>query len=159
MTRQPIAIGIVLHDRQVLVGLRARDPWAGYAEFPGGKVLPGETPEAAAGREVLEECGLEVRVERLHSRSRFDDARGGIELHFFLCRLSTDRGTTELRAPFHWVPIQELDSLRFPPANAAVLRWLVRSESGRPRPAAPGLPSEDSTTPETSSGSTQPRSS
>lgn len=139
MTRQPIAVGIVLHHGRVPVGVRARDPWAGYAEFPGGKVLPGETPEAAAQREVREESGLHVLVERLHSRTPVDGADGGIELHFFLCRLSTDGGATELRHPFRWVPIRELDGLRFPPANAPVLRWL-RSASGDHRQEAPGTP-------------------
>jgi ADP-ribose pyrophosphatase YjhB (NUDIX family) len=34
-------------------------------EFPGGKLLPGESPEAGAVRECLEETGLTVRITRV----------------------------------------------------------------------------------------------
>ena len=44
-----VAVAVVEHASKVLVGRRpAGKPLAGLWEFPGGKVLPGETPEEAA---------------------------------------------------------------------------------------------------------------
>ena len=57
--------GISPEGGQFLVGLRPEGSHlAGCAEFPGGKVEPGEKPSAAAVRECAEETGLAVRSER-----------------------------------------------------------------------------------------------
>jgi 8-oxo-dGTP diphosphatase len=61
-----VAVAIVTSDLGVLVG-RRRDrhpPWT----FPGGKIELGESPEAAAVRETLEETGLWVRATGVISR-------------------------------------------------------------------------------------------
>lgn len=50
----------VIRDGRVLAALRPGP--AGGWEFPGGKVEPGETDEAAAARELREELGLEIRI-------------------------------------------------------------------------------------------------
>jgi 8-oxo-dGTP diphosphatase len=51
---------IVLRRDSVLMVKRAREPFAGYWSFPGGRVEPGEPAEETARRELLEETGLPV---------------------------------------------------------------------------------------------------
>ena len=64
--------------------LRAEPPEAGRWSVPGGKVEPGETFEVAAAREVLEETGITVRIERELGTLDRPDGRGGIyEIHDF----------------------------------------------------------------------------
>jgi mutator protein MutT len=54
-----VAIAVLEHNGKFLVGVRPPGvPLAGLAEFPGGKIDLGETPEAAAIRECREETGL-----------------------------------------------------------------------------------------------------
>lgn len=56
MSPQSIAIAVVQRGEQFLIGQRPLGvALAGLWEFPGGKVLPGESPEAAAVRECQEE--------------------------------------------------------------------------------------------------------
>ena len=58
------AVGIIL-DKNDLVLLAERPlgkPWAGYWEFPGGKVESNETPEVALKRELLEELGISATL-------------------------------------------------------------------------------------------------
>jgi 8-oxo-dGTP diphosphatase len=67
-----VAVAVVTSELGVLIGRRVdgAPPWA----FPSGKVEPGESPDAAAVREVLEETGLTVRPvgvlgQRMHPQT------------------------------------------------------------------------------------------
>jgi 8-oxo-dGTP diphosphatase len=53
---------VVLHEGRVLLVQRGRPPALGKWSLPGGLVDLGETTSAAARREVVEECGIEVRL-------------------------------------------------------------------------------------------------
>lgn len=130
----PISVAIVLDGDRVLVGKRAAEAaLGGYAEFPGGKVEAGESPESAAIRECREETGLEVEVtKRLDSiEYQYDHAKVAIE--FFLCELADSKDSTDStksrgqqpQCPFTWVPLNQLGEHSFPPANQAVVRRLL----------------------------------
>jgi 8-oxo-dGTP diphosphatase len=55
---------VVLDGDRVLLGVRNKEPNRGRWVLPGGKVNPFESIDAAAQREIREETGLEVIVER-----------------------------------------------------------------------------------------------
>lgn len=59
-----LAVGAVVLDARgrVLLVRRRHPPSAGEWSLPGGHVEPGETPEAAVAREVLEETAVRARV-------------------------------------------------------------------------------------------------
>ncbi len=64
--RKLIVAGLVIDEGRVLLTQRLASgshplEW----EFPGGKVEPGESPEAALARELAEEVGLKVEVGRI----------------------------------------------------------------------------------------------
>lgn len=58
-----VACALVDADGRVLIAQRPQGKQlAGLWEFPGGKIEPGETPEAAVVRELREELGIETRI-------------------------------------------------------------------------------------------------
>lgn len=116
-----VVIGLVRRGDTFLVGWRQAEPMAGAAEFPGGKVEPGETLEAALLREVREESGLEVAVDDWRREVRHTYPHGRLCLTFILCHPLND---AEPIAPFAWIPRQKLAALPFPGANEIVLRDL-----------------------------------
>lgn len=75
---------LVRPDGQVLLAQRpAGKPYAGYWEFPGGKLEPGETPRAALARELVEELGINVRRAAPWLVQEFVYPHAHVELHFF----------------------------------------------------------------------------
>lgn len=48
-----------MSDERLLMVLRGRGPGVGKWSIPGGRVEPGETPEQAVVREVMEETGVD----------------------------------------------------------------------------------------------------
>jgi 8-oxo-dGTP diphosphatase len=80
---------VVLHEAKVLLVLRGQPPAEGVWAIPGGSVELGETLQAAAEREVLEETGLHVRAgeiiytfEAIHR-----DEMGRVKFHYVIIDL------------------------------------------------------------------------
>jgi len=122
--RIKIAVAVVRHDGRFLIGPRGEGvPLAGLWEFPGGKVMPNETPERAAERECREETGLIVYVTGVYAVELHDYDHGRLELHFFACDLRGPK--VRPNKPFRWVRRDELDRYQFPQANACLIHRLT----------------------------------
>ncbi len=121
-----IGIAVVEHGGRFLIGTRGPDsPLPGYAEFPGGKCFPDESPQDCAVRESLEETGLAITVERLLLRREYTYPHAIVDLHFYLCHPATGADVAEDHLGFRWVPRSELPRLKLPEANAPVVELLL----------------------------------
>lgn len=129
-----VAVAVVRLRGRVLVGTRRDAPYAGYAEFPGGKCQPGESPECCVVRECSEETGIAVVPLRVLDRVRAEIAGRCVELTFFDCVPAAEATAwPAAEGHFRWVTREELPGLRFPPANERVLRMLMEQPGGMAR--------------------------
>lgn len=122
-----VAAALVDADGRVLVQRRPEGkPMAGLWEFPGGKVEPGETPEAALIRELHEELGIETWGSCLAPAAFASEPLGQrhLILLLYVCRkwrgIPEARHATELR----WVRPLELHGLDMPPADRPLIGLL-----------------------------------
>ncbi len=83
-----VAAALIVRDREVLIGQRRADqPMALLWEFPGGKIEPGESPQEALARELVEELGIRAEVGPAVTRIRHNYRGGGaVDLQFFAVR-------------------------------------------------------------------------
>ena len=120
----PIAVAVVEHLGRFLIQQRpAGVPLAGLWEFPGGKVRPGETPEAAAARECLEETGLAVVVGPPYPQVVRQYEHDKVRLSFFRCTLADAPPPTS--GDYRWVTPAQLADYEFPAANSALVAMLA----------------------------------
>jgi 8-oxo-dGTP diphosphatase len=125
-----VAIAVVEANDRFLVGVRPEGvPLAGLAEFPGGKVEDGESPETAAIRECFEETGLAVSVTEKYFSKVHQYEHGLLVIHFFRCRLlaASSLNTCLPQLPFRWVTAEELATLEFPAANQQLTEALLKA--------------------------------
>ena len=128
-----IAIAVVEWNGKYLIGVRdERAVLAGYDEFPGGKMLSGESPAAAGERECVEETGVVVEaLEPVLPPIAHEYAHGAVELLFLRCRLREEQNSIP-QPPFRWVTADELRTLKFPAANQPVVERLLRATHATP---------------------------
>ena len=102
----------------------------GYWEFPGGKVEPGESDEAALVREMREELDAGVTVLELIFSVLHAYPDRTVELRFYACDLTGPPPRPLLGQEVRWVTRDELRTLRFPPADRELVDFLARNRSG-----------------------------
>lgn len=125
-----LVVAAALIDGEGRVLLQQRPPgkpMAGLWEFPGGKIEPGESPEAALARELHEELGITLSVEDPRPIAFASEPLAGRHLLLLLYTIRRWEGApqahhaTELR----WVIPAAMRDLPMPPADVPLVEALV----------------------------------
>jgi 8-oxo-dGTP diphosphatase len=120
-----IVAAVIITDGRVLACERSAPPEvAGRWEFPGGKVEPGESDEAALARECSEELGVRVAVG-LRVGPDVPLARGRAVLRVFaVTLLDGDVPQALEHASMRWLGVGELGSVNWLPADRPIVAEL-----------------------------------
>lgn len=124
-----VAVGVlILADGAFLLTSRpAGKAYAGYWEFPGGKIEAGETIALALARELFEELGITIGAAIPWKTETVDYPHALVRLNF--CKVFSWEGDLQMREAqlFAWqhLPVQVAPVL---PGTVPVLQWLAAEQ-------------------------------
>jgi 8-oxo-dGTP diphosphatase len=121
------AVALIDPDGRVLLAQRPEGkPMAGLWEFPGGKVHPGETPEAALIRELDEELGIDVEASCLAPFTFASHAYPEFHLlmPLYVCRKWSGIAMAREGQQLKWVRPARLADYPMPPADKPLVAML-----------------------------------
>ena len=124
MTVLVVTAAVVERDGRFLITRRQEGVHLeGHWEFPGGKCDPGEQLDACMARELREELNVDATVgeELLSTAHEYADRL--VEIHFLKCAVTSDP-LPQQGQEVRWASPEELETLKFPPADAELIRRL-----------------------------------
>ncbi len=120
-------VAAVLRDARGRILLAQRPPgkhMAGYWEFPGGKIAPGESSVAALTRELAEELGIALRRCHPLLQLRHDYGDRVVELEVFLVDDYGGEPSGLEGQGLQWVAAAELSAVELLPADRPIVEAL-----------------------------------
>ena len=101
--------------------------FVGMWEFPGGKIEADESSEAALKREIQEELGVDISIDRYLCTTEYDYPTFHLTMHCYLCSIVS--GVIELREhrSARWLTAKSLDSVDWLPADREVIKILAEN--------------------------------
>ena len=122
-----VAVGVLLRrDGAFLLTSRPEGKaYAGYWEFPGGKLEAGETVPQALARELHEEIGIAIQDCTLWKTERIDYPHAWVQLNF--CKVTAWQGELDMREgqSFAWQQLP-VDVMPVLPGTLPVLAWFAQ---------------------------------
>lgn len=132
---KPCVGAIVVRDGQVLLVRRARDPFKGWWDVPGGFLDAGEHPLDGVRREIREETGLEVEPGRLigiYMDVYGADDEPTLNLYYECAVVGGDPAAGDDAAELGWFSPEALpDDIAFENAREMLRDWLAERAAGQ----------------------------
>lgn len=125
-----VVAAVIREGGRVFATQRGYGPYKDGWEFPGGKIEPGETPEAALIREIREELDTEIAVREKLMQVEYDYPDFHLSMGCYLCAVRFGHLTLKEHEAARWLAMDELDTVDWLPADRAVIAFL-RERSAR----------------------------
>lgn len=90
-------------------------------EFPGGKVEPGETPQQALKREIIEELSTEIKVGELIDTIEYDYPTFHLSMDCFWAEVITGQLELKEAEAARWLTKDQLESVAWLPADITLI--------------------------------------
>lgn len=128
-----VAAAIAINDGLVLLARRAAgQSQAGYWEFPGGKLEPGETVQDCIVRELIEELGVHCHAREVLAESIYEYPGGVIKLIAVEVLLRSHDFRLSVHDAIRWVAPNALLDMNLAPADIPIAAELFRPSAEIP---------------------------
>ena len=115
-------VAAVIRDKEkIFATARGYGEFKGQWEFPGGKVEPGETPQQALKREIMEELNTEIEVGELIDTIEYDYPTFHLSMDCFWAKVSVGELELQEAEAAKWLTKDELDSVAWLPADITLI--------------------------------------
>lgn len=121
LKRIEVVAALIRDGDKIFATQRGYGEYKDFWEFPGGKIEPCETPEAALKREIKEELATEIDVNEYVGTVDYDYPDFHITLLLYLCSMVS--GNLELleHESAKWLLASELDTVSWLPADLEII--------------------------------------
>ena len=124
--KQIEVVAAIIHDDEghIFATRRGYGDFKDGWEFPGGKMEPGESPEDALVREILEELETRIVVERLVQTVEWDYPKFHLTMHCFWCSVESGGLTLKEHEAAKWLNKEQLNSVDWLPADRTIIEQI-----------------------------------
>ena len=122
-----VAAAVIRRDNRIFATEKGYGNYKGWWEFPGGKIESGETAQQALKREIMEELDTEIEVGDRIIQVEYDYPEFHLSMDCFWCTVKSGNLTLKEALAARWLGRDELDSVKWLPADAEVLQ-IIRGE-------------------------------
>ncbi|MBP9990220.1 MAG: (deoxy)nucleoside triphosphate pyrophosphohydrolase [Bacteroidales bacterium] len=126
-----VVAAIIIRDGKLFATQRGYGEWKDWWEFPGGKIESGETHQNALKREIREELATEIDVGNHLATVEYDYPQFHLTMHCYFCTIIGGQLSLLEHEDARWLGIDELDSVKWLPADIEVVDALKKKVSMR----------------------------
>ena len=125
MKKIEVVAAILHRDGAYFATQRGYGEFEGMWEFPGGKIESGESREVALKREIQEELGVDITIDRFLCTTDYDYPSFHLTMHCYLCSIETGEIVLREHKSALWLTAEILDSVEWLPADKEVVDKLI----------------------------------
>ena len=124
MRQIEVVAAIIQRDGAYFATQRGYGEFEGMWEFPGGKIEEGETAEFALMREIQEELGIDITIDKFLCTTEYDYPSFHLTMHCYICSIEAGEIVLREHKSACWLRPEELGSVEWLPADKDVISRL-----------------------------------
>ena len=121
MKKIEVVAAIIYKDGEYFATQRGYGEFEGMWEFPGGKIEPGESRESALKREIQEELGIDITIDKFLCTTDYDYPSFHLTMHCYICSIESVEIELREHKSVRWLSVDMLDSVEWLPADKEVV--------------------------------------